>query len=86
MDVVEYKVVVTVGDRSTEIRDKVETNYAEGEAYQVAELFYRAMLANGFSPSVSANALVKAAANGGFVMMHALDIDDSGGSSLEKSV
>ncbi len=57
----EYTIEVKVDDRAVTIRDKVSTNYLDGEAYQMADLFYRAMLANGYSPAVTTEALAKTA-------------------------
>lgn len=62
-----YKITVAIDNKTIEINDQVETNYEEGSAKQVAQLLYRAMLAAGFTPTVTCDALGKVAEGGGYV-------------------
>lgn len=70
MGVSEYKVIVSVhGDndnRTVEINDRVEINHREGQVRQMANLFYRAMLANGFSPAATGEAMGQVAQAAGY--------------------
>lgn len=60
-----YKISVRIDDREVEIKETVETNYKDGEAKQLATLFYRTILACGHSPAVACAALAGIAHAGG---------------------
>lgn len=68
MAVRDYKVTVVIGDRIVEIRENVETNYRGGEIKHLANLFYRAMLAGGYSPAATCEALSGVAQAGGHML------------------
>lgn len=70
MALLDYRVTISVGDRSIEINDKIDTNYKPGEAVQLANLFYRAMLANGFTPFDAAAAMEKISMASGFAQQY----------------
>jgi hypothetical protein len=60
----EYAVRVSIDDKSVDIKEKVETDWKEGEANQLAAIFYRAMLGCGYEPAMVMDAFVKASGNG----------------------
>ena len=64
-----FKITLAIDSRTVEIQEEIETspNFKAGEANSMAHLFYRAMLANGFSPSVACGALGRIATAGGYV-------------------
>ncbi len=74
-----YKLTIAIDNRTIDIQDQVETNYREGEAAQMANLFYRAMLAVGFSPAVACESLGKVAAAGGYIHGQPFDGDEQEG-------
>ena len=71
-----YKISIAVDNRTIDIQDQVDTNYLEGEAAQMANLFYRCMLANGYSPAVASDAMGKVASANGFILQASLDAGD----------
>jgi len=68
-----YKVLVDIDGRVVEIKESVDTNYKDGEAKQLANLFYRAMLARGHAPTVACNALAGIAQAGGLPVIENQD-------------
>lgn len=72
-----YKISIAVDDRVIEIQDQVDTNYREGEAAQMATLFYRTMLAMGFPPAVACDAIGKIAVSNGFALGDEVGLDEA---------
>lgn len=62
-----YRVAVEIDGKLVEIKESVDTNYRDGEAKQLANLFYRAMLAGGHTPSVVCGAFAGVAQAGGLL-------------------
>lgn len=69
----EYRLLIAVNEgrddqnRIVEIREAVETNYRDGRVKQLSSLFYRAMLASGYSPGETCAALSNIAQAGGML-------------------
>ena len=64
----EYKITVSVGSKNIEINDTVDSNYKEGEAVQLASLFYSSLLGIGFTPVCANGAMVKILESKGYVI------------------
>jgi len=64
-----FKITLAIDNRIIEIQEEIETspNFKAGEANSMAHLFYRAMLANGFSPAIACGSLGRIAVAGGYV-------------------
>jgi len=60
-----YEVTVAVDNRSVQVQEEIDTNYRHGEVVQTVKLFYRIMLAMGFSPGSVCAAMGKVAVAGG---------------------
>ena len=61
-----YRVSIVVDSKRIDISQASDTNYREGAAAQLADIFYRAMLAIGYSPALSCEALGRVATAGGY--------------------
>ena len=72
----EYKISIAVDNRVIDIRDQVDTNFREGEATQMATLFYRTMLAMGYPPVTACEALGKIAVSNGFALGDGVGLDE----------
>lgn len=62
-----YKVSAEIDGKAVEIKESVDTNYRDGEAKQLANLFYRIMLASGHTPAVVCGAFAGVAQSGGLL-------------------
>lgn len=73
-----FKITLAIDSRIIEIQEEIETspNFKAGEANSMANLFYRAMLANGFSPAIACESLGRVAAAGGYI--HGDDAQQAG--------
>jgi hypothetical protein len=61
-----YEVSITIDSKVVRIQDVAAPNYEGGEAKLMAHLFYRAMLASGFTPNLACISLGRVAAAGGY--------------------
>lgn len=61
-----YTVSLVIGNKHVEIHENIVPNYEGGEPKQLAVMFYRALLAGGFTPGVACHALGRIAVAGGY--------------------